>query len=63
MLSNKTRRLIEEYEREGWTIIIGNNPRLAEAQKWAGHQCVRLCRTNSKHAGWCIRTVWAVKPK
>ena len=59
--SKKTKRLIEEYESMGYEIIIGNNPRLPEAKKWADYECVRLCLTNSKHHGYSVHTVWAVR--
>tara|TARA_B100000214_G_scaffold375332_1_gene361214 strand:- start:2793 stop:3203 length:411 start_codon:yes stop_codon:yes gene_type:complete len=60
-MSKKTLSLIEEYASMGYEIIIGNNPRLPEAKKWANYECVRLCRTNSPTHGWSIRTVWAVR--
>lgn len=59
--SKKTKSLIEEYESMGYEIIIGNNPRLPEAKKWADYECVRLCLTNSKYHGYSVHTVWAVR--
>ena len=58
-----TARKIEEYSREGWRIIVGNNPHLDKARKYRGYHTVRLSRTNSKTHGFCIRTIWAVKPR
>ena len=60
-MSKKTKSLIDQFESRGYDIIIGNNPRLPESKRWADYECVRLCLTNSKHHGWCIRTVWAVR--
>ena len=59
--SKKTKSRIDMYRSMGYEIIIGNNPRLPDAKCWQDYECVRLCQTNSKHHGWSIRTVWAVR--
>jgi hypothetical protein len=61
-LSNQTQERIAEFERMGFTIIIGNDWRLGRRPKWANHVCIRLAQTNSTTHGRCIRTVWAVRP-
>ena len=60
-MSKKTLSLIDSYSSMGYEIIIGNNPRLPDAKKWSGYECVSLCRTNSRYHGWSIRTVFAVR--
>jgi len=62
-MSAQTKLRITDHQKKGFTIIIGCNPHLDKTKKWAGHDCIRLCLTNSKRHGWTIRTVWAVKPK
>ena len=59
--SKKTKSRIDMYSSMGYEIIIGNNPRLPEAKKWSDYECVRLCQTNSKHHGYSVHTVWAVR--
>ena len=61
-LTKQTKPRIKEHKDQGYTIIIGNDRNLPNRQKWQGHECVRLCLTNSKTHGWPVRTVWAVKP-
>jgi hypothetical protein len=54
---------MEQAESDGFEIIIGNNPYLDKAAKWASHDVRRLAQTNSRHHGRPVRTVWAVRPK
>ena len=61
-LSKQTTERMRLLKAKGYTIIIGNDRNLPNRPKWQGHDCVRLCLTNSKTHGWPVRTVWAVKP-
>ena len=61
--SKKTKSRIDMYSSMGYEIIIGNNPRLPDAKKWADYECVRLCLTNSKYHGYSVHTVWAVRKR
>jgi hypothetical protein len=60
--SKQTKQRMQKYSDLGYRIIIGNNRDLPKRKKWQGHECVRLCLTNSKTHGFPIRTVWAVRP-
>jgi hypothetical protein len=56
-----TIRLIAEHEALGFEIVIGNDYRLPTRPKWRNYEVRRLCGTNSRRHGRCIRTVFAVK--
>ncbi len=61
-LSKQTNERMRLWKARGYTIIIGHHRNLPKSKKWQGHDCVRLCLTNSKIHGFPVRTVWAVKP-
>ncbi len=54
-LSKQTKARIKEHKDQGYTIIIGNHRNLPKSKKWQGHDCVRLCLTNSKTHGWAVK--------
>lgn len=60
--SSNTLTKIAQAEAEGFTIVIGNDWQLDERPKWERHECKLLSRVNSRWHGWCVRTVWAVRP-
>lgn len=52
---------IRSYAKGGYKIVIGNNPRMAQAKKHAGKEVVLLAQVNARTHGKCIRTIHAVK--
>ena len=60
-ISKQTLDRIATHEALGFEILIGNDWRLPDRPKWRKHEVVRLCQTNSRHHGRCVRTVFAVK--
>jgi hypothetical protein len=61
--SAETLQRMEQAESDGFEIIIGNNPYLDKAAKWANHEVRKIAQTNSRRHGRPVRTVWAVRPK
>jgi len=60
-ISDDTASEIERLSADGYRIIVGNNPFLDRAKKYAGMSVVRISHVNSRFHGRCIRTIWAVK--
>jgi hypothetical protein len=57
----QTEQRIKVFERNGWTIIDGNDWRLPTRGRYLNYFVVRLAQTNHKRHGKCIRTVFAVR--
>jgi hypothetical protein len=57
----ETAALIESMSAQGYEIIVGNNPFLNRAKKYAGRECIRISQVNGRQQAICVRTIWAVK--
>jgi hypothetical protein len=60
-VTDRTAAQIEMFSARGYEIIVGNNPFLDKAPKYAGRKCYRIAQVNSRVHGFCQRTIWAVK--
>jgi len=60
-VQDSTALRIEELSREGYEIIVGNNPYLDKSRKYAGRKCIRISQVNGRQRPICLRTIWAVK--
>ena len=56
----QTNSRIAEARRRGYTILDGNDWRLADRPKYANHWVIKICQTNGPR-GLCARTVWGIK--
>lgn len=45
-----------------WDLIVGSDHKVPIRPKYQDQDVLNICRTNSRHHGKCIRTVWAVRP-
>jgi hypothetical protein len=60
---DQTARRIEIFRANGWEIHDGNDYRLPDRPLYAGRDVVRLCQTNHRRHGKCVRTVFAVRQR
>jgi len=61
LVQDLTAAKIEELSRDGYEIIVGNNPFLNKAKKYSGRKCIRISQVNGRKRAVCLRTIWAVK--
>lgn len=61
LVTPETAARIESLSAQGYEIIVGNNPFLNKAKKYAGRECVRVSQVNGRHRAICLRTIWAVR--
>jgi len=58
-----TTEKINQFRRDGWSIVIGNDWQKDRRPKWKNHELVRIAQTNSKKHGKPLRVVWAMRRK
>jgi UDP-N-acetylmuramyl pentapeptide synthase len=61
LVQEATAETIETLSAEGYQILVGNNPRMDKAKKWANVDLIRVSQVNSRTHGKSVRTIWAVK--
>ncbi len=57
LVQNDIADKIEELSANGYTIVVGNNPGMAGAAKWADRDLIRVSQVNSRTHGKCVRTI------